>query len=53
VTWPWVSRRWHEEVVAALETDALLALRMAFADSDPEGCDWSVRARALWAEVRD
>lgn len=53
MTWPWVSRRRHEEIVAALEEDVLLALTMAFADAAPQGSDWSVRARALWAEVRD
>jgi hypothetical protein len=48
-----MSRRRHEEIVAALEDDALLALSMAFADRAPQGWDWSVRARELWAEVRD
>ena len=48
-----VSRRTHEARMAELEDDALLALRMAFADCDPEGSDWSERAARLWAEIRE
>lgn len=38
--------------LAQIELDALLALRMAFADCDPEGTDWTARAYRLWKEVR-
>lgn len=48
-----VTRGEHERIVAETEDDALLALRMAFADRDPEGTDWTERAERLWAEVRD
>jgi hypothetical protein len=51
--WPWMSRRKHEAAVAELTDDALLALRMAFADANPRGHDWTKRANALWAEVHE
>lgn len=51
--WPWVSRRFHDAELARLEDDVLLALRMAFAEGDPEGWNWTRDAERLWAEVRD